>query len=50
MTAAYLAAGDAPNVAHARYVCDHIAGMTDLYAVGVHDEMYRGSQTLQLIM
>jgi len=26
----------------ARVICDHIAGMTDLYALHVHGEMYRG--------
>ena len=26
----------------ARLICDHVAGMTDLYAMHVHDEMFRG--------
>ena len=28
--------------AKARVICDHVAGMTDLYALHVHGEMYRG--------
>lgn len=28
--------------AKARAICDHVAGMTDLYALHVHGEMYRG--------
>ena len=46
----YQAMGQSDDVTRARYICDHIAGMTDLYAVGVHEEMHRASQTLQLIM
>lgn len=34
----------------ARLICDHIAAMTDLYAHGVHEEMYRASQSLRLEM
>jgi dGTP triphosphohydrolase len=28
--------------AKARLICDHIAGMTDLYALHVHGEMFQG--------
>jgi hypothetical protein len=28
--------------AKARLICDHIAGMTDLYALHAHHEMYGG--------
>jgi dGTPase len=34
----------------ARLICDHIAAMTDLYAFGVHSEMYQATQTLVLQM
>ncbi len=34
----------------ARLICDHIAAMTDLYAYGVHQEMYQASQSLRLEM
>lgn len=34
----------------ARLICDHIAAMTDLYAYGVHQEMYQASQALRLEM
>jgi dGTP triphosphohydrolase len=47
---AYNDADEDPKVALARFICDHIAGMTDLYALGVHDEMHRGSQSLELVM
>lgn len=30
--------------AKARLICDHIAGMTDAYALHVHAQMYRGEQ------
>jgi dGTPase len=32
----------------ARLICDHIAGMTDGYAIRVHDQMYRGRQERDL--
>lgn len=34
--------------AKARLICDHIAGMTDLYALHVHGEMYRGGTPTSL--
>ena len=34
----------------ARLICDHIAAMTDLYAYGVHQEMFQASQSLRLEM
>lgn len=32
----------------ARLICDHIAGMTDGYAIDVYDQMYRGTQRREL--
>jgi dGTPase len=34
----------------ARLICDHVAGMTDLYALHVHAEMYQGGAAPQLRM
>jgi dGTPase len=34
----------------ARLICDHIAAMTDLYAHGVHQDMYQASQAFRLEM
>jgi dGTPase len=36
--------------AKARLICDHIAAMTDLYAYGVHGEMYHAGEALSLQM
>jgi dGTPase len=32
----------------ARLICDHVAGMTDAYALRVHDAMFRGQQELEI--
>jgi len=45
-------AGDNDDVwrEKARLICDHIAAMTDLYAHGVHEEMYQARQAFRLEM